>query len=276
MLIRKLVYFTALYAVLVALLLGPSWEDGKKMAEAASGDIVAWRTSTAEKVRITNASPVPALIPASPRGMDVGTTSYPVRNVKCVNLTMVGTYGSDNIDVVNNLTVGNNIVTAGNVVSTGPINTTKTVTVGNLVSSGTVNGTALTGTLTATVGNLVTTGAGNVGHATANNLTATNASLTRVAYGSGVINATNYTISTTPNATYFVTNTNAQNITLPDPAAIPTNMPITIVDTAGQAGTNTIAVNSTAGNVGGAAFVNISTNYGAKTYRSNGTNWFAQ
>lgn len=85
------------------------------------------------------------------------------------------------------------------------------------------------------------------------------------------INATNYSIPSTGFARFYTAvNGNAQNITLPNPNLLPVGIPITICDAAGQAASNTIAVNSSnttgAGNVGAAAFGNITAAYGQRTY----------
>lgn len=94
------------------------------------------------------------------------------------------------------------------------------------------------------------------------------------------INATNYSVPTYHTAIYTVVNGNAQNITLPNPNLLPAGDEITIIDGMGQAASNTIAVNSTnttgAANVNGAAFVNITTAYGQRTYTQQGGRWLAR
>jgi hypothetical protein len=118
------------------------------------------------------------------------------------------------------------------------------------------------------------------GQMSGGNFTATNVVTSRYSCAPTAINAVNYAISTTaPNSFYTVVNGNAQNVTLPNPASW-NGLEIVIADAAGKAASNTIAVNSTnttgAGNINGAASVNISTAYGQRVYKSNGTAWFAR
>lgn len=139
-----------------------------------------------------------------------------------------------------------------NAIVPGGLNVTGTATVDNCTVNGTVN--------TPTVN-------------------ATTVTATRIIPEMVLVNATNYSIPTAHAAVYAVVNGNAQNLTLPNPALLPDGDPIKIVDMAGQAASNTIAVNSTnttgAGNVNNVAFVNITAAYAAKTYVAKGGKWFA-
>lgn len=132
----------------------------------------------------------------------------------------------------------------------------------------------------ATVNGTVNTPTVNVTTVKATQANATQANVTRFVRVLVAINATNYSIPTAHSAFYAVVNGNAQNITLPDPNALEDGDEIVIQDHIGQAASNTIAVNSTnttgAANINGAAFVNITAAYGAKTYVARSGKWYAR
>lgn len=92
-------------------------------------------------------------------------------------------------------------------------------------------------------------------------------------YGAG---GNNVTVSTSVETVVWKTaiTGGGDTITLPDAASVVNRSKYIIVDTSGNAGTDTITINSGGGNISGSGSTTISANYDSKTFISDGTDWW--
>lgn len=236
-------------------------------AWSASGDYAAWGTPTLNVWRITSSG---HLVPGSNATRDLGTSSVKVRNAYVENITIAGTYSTDDLGATDDLTVGDD-ATVGDVLNvtgqltTNAINSTGLATLDNCTVNGTLTSvlgvfsSTLNATGTATFNALVGNSTGNfTGLVTTNNATV-NTTKTLTVGGPLVLGTETITANTTVTATcatvYRVTDLpNGGNIlvTFDTP---PAGKTILLVDESGTLGNSTsggnITVNVTGGTING-------------------------